>query len=154
MILTFSSCDWFLFLLLLRQCLWQAEKLSEKHGSYAAVEQAFFRGTEECLWGPPPPNSESAAVSWLDNSARTCQPADFAPPANAARGENPMGSVEGSGDFGAAWPASSSLEAGLGRMLAGLDALEDATDLFRLHDELRALNRALEDRARSRAVAA
>jgi len=117
----------------------EAEKLCEKYGSYAAAEHAFFMSAEEQLW-PTPAGAPFSAVPFSTWDRQQLKQAT-----GCNRG--------GGGDVacGAEAAAGSScgvLESALGRLLTRIDAVDDATDVFRLHDDLRSLNLALAERAR------
>ncbi len=120
----------------------QAEKLYERYGNYTAAEQAFFCSAEEPLWstsnGEPFSSAPQASCDtqkqkhWNQSACSSCGDGKAASHAEAEAG-----------------PPGCTLESALGKLLTGIDVLEDATDVFRLHDYLHSLNLAMERRART-----
>ncbi len=119
----------------------QAEKLCEKYGSYAAAEHAFFMSAEEPLW-PAPAGAPLCAVPRSTLERQRLINCNQATGSNRDCGGGVSCGAEAAGSSGVA------LESALGRLLAKIEAVDDATDVFRLHDNLQSLNSALAERAR------
>ncbi len=122
----------------------QAEKLNEKFGSYAAAEHSFFMSLEEPLW-PTPAGAPFSAVPQVPGKGRSKKNCNHVTGSNRGSGEGACCAEA------AACSSDGALESALGQLMARIEAVEDTTDVFRLHDDLRNLNLALVGRARGAA---